>query len=305
MSIRVSVVIPMYRASAWIEATLDSVVRQTYPAENIEIIAIDDASPDDSAAVATEFLARHPHESRVVRQTQNGGLPATRNAGYRLATGSWIQFLDQDDLLAPHKLALQVAAVESAPPDVAVVYSNWQYFVLKDGQWQGSGELHAPQVDDDPVLRIVEEFDFATVGPCLIRASFLERIGGFELAPNLGEDTDLMLRLARAGGRFREAHSKEVAFLYRQLPGSLAGAYGKNKVAMRNLLETFRAVESFWRKTNAGSELSERQRLALAKRYSRFAHVYLEHDPEAYSLIETWLAGLGFERPIVSTPKPE
>lgn len=301
MSIRVSVVIPMYRASAWIEATLESVVRQTYPAEHIEIIAIDDASPDDSAAVAEKFLARHPHASRVVRQKQNGGLPATRNAGYRMATGAWIQFLDQDDLLAPHKLSLQAAVAETAEADIAVLHSNWQYLTLKEGEWLGSGAIHAPFVDDDPLLQILEEFDFGTVGPTLIRSSFLDRVGGFDLKPNLAEDTDLMLRLARAGGRFREARSEEVAFLYRQLPGSLSGAYSKNQAAMRNLLDTFRAVEVHWRKESAGGGLSPRQCLALAKRYSRFAHIYLEHDPPTYSLVETWLAELGFDRPITPT----
>jgi len=291
----------MYRAATWIEATLHSVVRQSYPPELIEIIAVDDASPDDSAAVAGKFLAQYPHESRVVQQATNGGLPATRNAGFRMAAGEWIQFLDQDDLLAPHKLELQATSAASAAADVAVVYSNWQYLLLEDGQWQGSGAIKAPYVDDDPLLQILEEFDFGTVGPTLIRRSFLDRVGGFELKPNLGEDTDLMLRMARAGGLFREARSEQVTFLFRQLPGSLAQAYGKNQAAMRSLLDTFRAVEAFWRQQSVGATLSKRQQQALAKRYCRFADAYREHDPPTYALLERWLGELPLAHPPTST----
>jgi glycosyltransferase involved in cell wall biosynthesis len=301
MSVRISVIIPLYRASQWIEATLASVVEQTYPVDSFEIIAIDDASPDDSAAVARNFLANHPHTSRVVHQEKNGGLLATRNAGWRMASGDWIQFLDQDDLLSPHKLATQAAIAERAEGGVAVVYSSWQYLRLEGSTWQASGAINAPFVDDDPLLKIVEDFAFGNVGPTLIRRSFLEQVGGFELKPNLGEDIDLMLRLARAGGRFRSAPSEVAAFLYRQLPGSLSSAYFKNKVAMRNLLESFRAVEEYWRETNAGGALTERQRLALARRYSRFAPRYLEHDPPTYRLLEIWLGELGFERPVSIT----
>jgi glycosyltransferase involved in cell wall biosynthesis len=302
MTVRVSVVTPLYKASPWIEATLDSVVRQSYPAESIEIIAIDDASPDDSAEVAAAFLAKHPHPSRVERQAQNSGLLATRNAGFRMASGDWIQFLDQDDLLAPHKLALQASVALNASDDVAVVYSSWQYLRLEQGVWQPSGPVHAPFVDDDPVLRIVEELGFGNVGPALIRKSFLERVGGFELKPNLGEDTDLMLSLACAGGAFRAARSEGPAFLYRQLPGSLWHAHLKNQVAMRNLLETFRKVELAWRSESPTPGLSERQRLALARRYSRFADVYREHDPATYALLEGWLKELGFDEPLELEP---
>jgi GT2 family glycosyltransferase len=303
MPVRVSVIVPMYKASAWIEATLESVVRQTYPADCIEVIAVDDASPDDSAAVARAFFAKHWPNGRVVQQEKNGGVPVARNAGWRMASGDWIQFLDQDDLLAPHKIALQAAVAAGAAPDVAVVYSNWQHLLLEDGKWQASGPINAPFVDDDPLLQILEQFSFGYVGPTLIRRSFLEQIGGFDLKPNLGEDTELMLRLARSGGCFREARSLEAAFLYRQSPGSLWRSYIKNPEAMRNLLHTFRSVEEHWRKQ--GGPLSQRQRQALASRYSRFADLYLEHDPATYWLLKGWLKELGFARPIGLTPRVE
>ncbi|HYQ44940.1 MAG TPA: glycosyltransferase [Polyangiaceae bacterium] len=299
---RVSVVIPTYKSAAWVEETLESVVRQTYAREQLEIVVVDDASPDDSVAVAKRFLEKHDVDNRVVAREKNAGVAANRNAGWRLANGDWIQFLDADDLLSPHKIELQARVASTASDDVAVVYSNWQYYTLEGDVWQPTGPVNAPFVDRDPVVQILQNQSFGYVGPTLIRKSFLARIGGFEEKPNLGEDTDLMLRLAMAGGQFREARSAEAAFLYRQSPGSLWRAYVKNVDAMRNLMGTFRRAEDFLRARDSAGRLPEEARAALAVRYSKWATFYLENDPETYQWLKTSLQGLGLKRPLNLSP---
>src|SRR4051794_27367495 len=102
----VSVVIPMHNAEPWIRATVESVVRQTYARDNIELIVVDDQSTDASAAIVRELIEEHGLNGRIVPHDTNGGSGGPRNAGWREATGEWIQFLDADDLLAPGKLAL-------------------------------------------------------------------------------------------------------------------------------------------------------------------------------------------------------
>ena len=140
MPVKVSVIIPTYNSAQWVEATLESVIGQTYPADLIEIIVVDDKSPDDSVGVASRILEKQaPGRSRVVAHQKNRGAAANRNSGWRLATGDWIQFLDADDLLAPHKIQLQAEAAERAGSDVAVVTSNWQYYEQVDGAWQPTG----------------------------------------------------------------------------------------------------------------------------------------------------------------------
>jgi glycosyltransferase involved in cell wall biosynthesis len=298
MPVSVSVVIPTYNSGAWIEATLESVLRQTYRHSEFEVIVIDDASPDESVRIARRFLDRHPLNGRVVERAKNGGVAATRNAGWKLANGDWIQFLDADDLLLPHKIDLQMKAASQTTDEVAVVYSNWQYYLFEAGRWQPSGPLNAPYIDDDPVLRMIQQPTFGYVGPTLIRKSFLTITGGFDEKPNVGEDADLMLRLAMAGGQFREARSDTAAFLYRQSPSSLWRAYVKNAEAMRNLLLTFRRAEEFLRARRADGGLTDDERLAVARRYSRFADFYLERDPESFRMLMGWLKALGFNRPI-------
>ncbi len=300
MPVPISVVIPTYKGSAWIEETLESVVRQTYPADSLAILVVDDASPDDTVSVVRRFLGRCSLKSRVVVREVNAGPGATRNAGWKMADGDWIQFLDQDDQLAPHKIELQAQVASRAADSVAVVYSNWIWkkFSQGSGQWRPSGPVHAPFVDDDPVLRILQEVDFGHVGPTLIRKSFLTRVGGFDVKPNLGEDIDLMLRLAMVGGQFREVRSEKVAFSYRQTPGSLGQVFLKNVHAMRNLLHTFRNVEEFLRDQSPDRGLPEDAGRALAMRYSRFARFYYENDPASFCMLMGWIKGLGVTCPI-------
>ena len=300
MPVPISVVIPTYNASAWIEETLESVVRQTHPADCLAILVVDDASPDDTVSIVRRFLARCSLKSRVVVREVNSGPGATRNAGWKMADGDWIQFLDQDDQLAPHKIELQAQAASRAADDVAVVYSNWIWKKVsqEDGSWRASGSVHAPFVDDDPLLRILQQLDFGHVGPTLIRKSFLTRVGGFDERPNLGEDIDLMLRLAMAGGRFREVRSEEAAFFYRQTPSSLGQVLLGNAHAMRNLLHTFRSVEEFLRGRRPDRGLPEDAGAALAMRYARFAGYYYDNDPESFCMLMGWIKGLGVACPV-------
>ena len=237
-------------------------------------------------------------KSRVVVLEANAGPGAARNAGWKIAAGDWIQFLDQDDHLAPHKLELQTQVASRAADNVAVVYSSWKWILQENGKWHPCGSVTAPFVDDDPVLRILQQVDFGHVGPTLIRKSFLTRVGGFDVKPNLGEDIDLMLRLAMAGGQFREARSEKPAFFYRQTPGSLGEALLKNTQAMRNLLHTFRHVEEFLRGQSPDGGLSEPARMALAMRYARFSSFFYENDPESFCMLMGWIKGLEVTCPI-------
>src|SRR4051794_31437339 len=99
----VSVLIPAYNVERWIGQALLSALRQTWP--RIEVIVIDDGSTDRTAEVA------HSVRSRVIRivSQPNAGACAARNAALALAQGTYIQWLDADDLLHPEKIARQLA----------------------------------------------------------------------------------------------------------------------------------------------------------------------------------------------------
>jgi glycosyltransferase involved in cell wall biosynthesis len=104
----VSVIVPAYNAVRTIGRTVDSVLKQTYPAA--EIIVIDDGSPDDIGSV----LAPYGAAVNLIRQP-NGGAASARNSGIEHAIGDLVAFLDADDSWEPHKLERQVAFYQRRP----------------------------------------------------------------------------------------------------------------------------------------------------------------------------------------------
>lgn len=97
MSGVISVIIPVYKAEEYLERCVDSVLAQTY--SNLEIILVDDGSPDDSGLICDRYAEK---DSRViVIHKKNGGVSSARNAGLDVATGEFVAFVDSDDFIAP------------------------------------------------------------------------------------------------------------------------------------------------------------------------------------------------------------
>lgn len=89
----ISIIVPVYNASATIKCCIESVLSQTYT--NFELVIVDDGSTDDSLAICEKFAMS---DSRIiVRHQENKGVSAARNFGITLCNGEWISFLDSDD----------------------------------------------------------------------------------------------------------------------------------------------------------------------------------------------------------------
>ena len=96
--LKISIIIPVYNVSLFIERCLLSVVEQRH--EALEVILVDDASPDDSMEKARRFLSGYPKlDYKIVTHPQNKGLSAARNTGVKHSTGAYLYFLDSDDAL--------------------------------------------------------------------------------------------------------------------------------------------------------------------------------------------------------------
>lgn len=126
----VSVIIPVYNVEAYIAATLESILRQTF--QDFEAIVVDDESPDDSVEIVKQF--RDPR-IRLIHQ-KNRGLAGARNAGIRVAQGQFLAFLDSDDMWHPEKLAKHVLHLK-ASPEVGVSYSRSE-FMDEQGRLMGT-----------------------------------------------------------------------------------------------------------------------------------------------------------------------
>ena len=94
---RISVVVPAYNAGPWLPRSLDSLLAQTYP--NLEIIAVNDGSTDDTRQVLEEYAGKYPQIKAIHKE--NGGVTSARLRGIREANGEWIGFMDGDDVIEP------------------------------------------------------------------------------------------------------------------------------------------------------------------------------------------------------------
>ncbi|MGW1159042.1 bifunctional glycosyltransferase/CDP-glycerol:glycerophosphate glycerophosphotransferase [Streptomyces sp. NPDC002513] len=184
---RFSVIVPAYKVQAYLEECLTSVLDQSYP--DLEVIAVDDCSPDACGAVIDEFAARDARV-RPLHLPENAGLGRARNAGLEQAKGDYVLFLDGDDSLTPD--ALQDIAdrlKETSEPDVLVFDYARTYWTGEAVRNQLSGLLTeqgpAPfRLDDRPGLLSL----LMVVWNKAYRREFVQR-EGFAFPPGYYEDT--------------------------------------------------------------------------------------------------------------------
>jgi glycosyltransferase involved in cell wall biosynthesis len=180
---RVSVVIPAYNAEAFIGEAVESVLAQTH--RDVEVIVVDDGSTDGTL----QRLAPFAGKIAIVRQAQ-GGVSAARNAGVERASGSWVAFLDADDVWLPEKLARQLSAA-AAP----VVYTD-RYNIGDRGDLpdihSGVNRLH----DGDIFTTLLVEGNFITASSVMMRRDLFDELGGFFRGLAAAADWDLWIRAA-------------------------------------------------------------------------------------------------------------
>lgn len=123
---KVSVIIPVYNAEKYVADAVKSVLMQTY--ENLEILIIDDGSPDGSFEVCQSF---DDSRIKIIRQ-ENRGLSGARNTGIRHAVGDYLAFLDADDMWLPEKLEKHVQHLDNSST-IGVSFSR-SAFISEAGQ---------------------------------------------------------------------------------------------------------------------------------------------------------------------------
>ena len=116
----VSVIIPIYKVSNYLDACIQSVLSQTYT--NLEIIMVDDGSPDDCPSKCDQW-AKQDSRIKVLHKT-NGGLSSARNAGLDIATGKYIYFLDGDDSIKPHLIETCVQHMDNDFDMIAFTFDS-------------------------------------------------------------------------------------------------------------------------------------------------------------------------------------
>lgn len=122
----ISLIVPIYNVETYLRMCLDSIANQTY--SNIEILLVNDGSPDGSAAICQEFVARDSRFHYI--EKGNGGLSDARNVGITRAQGEFLSFVDSDDWIEPTYVEDMYRA--ALLNDAEVVVSNYKKFDVKE-----------------------------------------------------------------------------------------------------------------------------------------------------------------------------
>lgn len=173
----ISIIVPVYKVEAYLGRCVESLRKQTF--ENIEIILVDDGSPD-SCPQLCDALAKQDSRIRVVHK-ENGGLSSARNAGLNIATGTYVGFVDSDDDVEPDMYEKMLAVMESQRVDFLM--SDYLRIPAEGAPYLKSTNIRGGRYDKEalrreifPQLIMGENLDYGpllSVWHCLYRTDFL------------------------------------------------------------------------------------------------------------------------------------
>ena len=125
--VKVTVVIPVYNPGPFIEPGIDSLLAQTMPRDELEVVYVDDGSTDETPARLDVLAEAHPH-IRVIHTPNSGWAGRPRNIGLAAANGEYVQFMDQDDALTPDALSTLYEMATHNRSDIVIgkVASNFR-----------------------------------------------------------------------------------------------------------------------------------------------------------------------------------
>jgi glycosyltransferase involved in cell wall biosynthesis len=207
----VSVIIPAYNSSPYIQEALDSVFAQTYP--NYEVIVVNDGSPDTSELE----LVLAPYRQRVIYITQeNRGLAGARNTGLRMARGEFVALLDADDIWLPDYLQEQLTFL-AGHPEFDLCYCNARFF--GDSVFSGKDFMTVCPSNGDVTAAAIISGRCHVFVSVTARRTALSSIG-FDESLRSCEDFDCWLRFTAAGHRI--GYHRTILVLYRKHGKSLS-----------------------------------------------------------------------------------
>lgn len=219
----ISVVIPAYNSEKTIQATIESVLNQTFA--DFELIIINDGSTDSTLHIISKIK-----DSRIKTFSfENAGGNVSRNRGLKYAFGEFVSFLDADDIWTPDKLASQLQTLQQNP-QASVAYS-WTDYINEIGEFLLSG-THITVNGDIYEKLLMHNFLENGSNP-LIKKEAIISLGGFDETLTAAQDWDMWLRLA---SKFEFVCVPTVHILYRVSANSVSSNLDRQEKACLKVL---------------------------------------------------------------------
>lgn len=186
---KVSVIIPCFNVSDYLEPCFESVLQQDY--KNLEIIFVDNNSTDDTLTKLKQFQKYHP-EIILLSEIQQGA-PNARNKALQSATGEYIQFLDADDILLKEKISSQVSLLEKNNfPDVVI--GDYSRFDKDDVERKFYS-------DKNDIWKGLLSSRLGITSSNLWKRNFLNEVGGWNSHYSSSQEYELLFRILKKDGK--------------------------------------------------------------------------------------------------------
>jgi glycosyltransferase involved in cell wall biosynthesis len=280
----VSIIIPCYNSESFVADAIQCSLDQTY--QSCEIIVIDDGSTDRSAEIIESFGERIQH----VSSSNKGGCSA-RNLGFEKAMGSFIQFLDSDDLMAPDKIEKQLATIESHPNWI----STCPYVDFENSISEVDASIDRSPLTDssDPFDWIIERISShssksSVTHSFLTPRELIRRAGPWNENLKINQDGEFFTRVLLQAEEIRFEANTQVYYRRHQNP------------SVSKVRSSDRVISSIDACKNIASHVVQKKdneeiRQALRQMYLGVIHTYYPQFAHEIEEAESAISELGFE----------
>jgi len=216
---KVSVIIPVYNGEEFIEASINSMLNQTY--NNLEIIVCNDASKDNSKEV---ILSLKDDRIKYVENEENLGYLKTINKLFSLANGEFIAFQDADDISAPERIAIQIKKLQEKELDLIGTNFN----IINEKGTVVRRNVNVITESEEINEKLLERNIFQKPS-ILFKTAILNKVGGYRTEflklKNISEDYDWLLRIREAGFKLGNVNGSEALFNYRSVSTAMTKGF--------------------------------------------------------------------------------
>jgi len=190
----VSIIIPCFNGEAYLEQTIESCIRQSY--QSIEIIIINDGSTDNSLQIAEQWAKKQPNI--IALSIQNKGQCFARNQGLEVARGTYIKFLDSDDLLFPFSIEQEIKLITHFNADISVsgeIGFNDSTLEYIQSSFSTMDTDLSKVVHYDSFFALIKTIGFS-YNCVLVKKDKVHAVQGFSPSLRAAEESNLNLKLA-------------------------------------------------------------------------------------------------------------
>lgn len=253
----VSIIVPVYNASKYLNVCIDSILKQTY--KNIELILVDDGSTDDSASIL-KYRGNNDYRIKVIFQ-DNKGAPTARNKGIMNSKGNYIMLFDSDDILEYNAIEVLLKGALKTGADITL--GNFNVYSSKDS-------ITLNEEFKEQKLFCQSELINCTLfsplpGNKLYKSELINKYNIQFANVRLGQDLNFYQKMLSISDKVYVI--KDCIMSYRIVPNSVSRSFTKKVV---DIIDSLNDVEDFYRKNNV------EEKFFLALKNVRVKHYYAE-----------------------------